>query len=203
MRKIHLKYENPIDDILLNVCEILCPHYKNLNFTPNGITTLSLIFGILSVMALFYKNMGQFLIFYYLSYFYDCLDGHYARKYNMVTKFGDLYDHFKDNSISLLIGYILFFTHKVKLNTFVFILLGGLLVGTGIHLGLQQSLYNHTCKNKDKEHIAESLDNLSKINHFFGIGKTKKDVKKYIQYSKYLGCGTVQFIIPIVILYLL
>ena len=46
-RKIPNIYENPFDIFLINICEMMNPYFKKLNFTPNGITTLSLIFGIL------------------------------------------------------------------------------------------------------------------------------------------------------------
>ena len=35
-------------------------------------------------------------IYYFISYFFDVLDGIYAREYNMVSEFGDYYDHIKD-----------------------------------------------------------------------------------------------------------
>ena len=34
----------------------------------------------------------------FVGYFFDCMDGHFARKYNMVTEFGDMYDYITDLS---------------------------------------------------------------------------------------------------------
>ena len=35
-------------------------------------------------------------LFHFFSFVFDCTDGQYARKYNMVSKFGDYYDHVTD-----------------------------------------------------------------------------------------------------------
>ena len=33
---------------------------------------------------------------YLISYSFDCIDGHIARKYKMFSKYGDIYDHVSD-----------------------------------------------------------------------------------------------------------
>ena len=49
------------------------------------------------------NNKKLIAIILLIFYFMDCLDGHFARKYNMVTVFGDYFDHFVDIlSLSLL-----------------------------------------------------------------------------------------------------
>ena len=102
-RKIEEKYENPFDNIIIDFAEKINPIFKKFNFTPNMLTTLSLIFGILSPYFIYIKYYNLAAFFYLLSYMFDCFDGNYARKYNMVTDFGDLYDHIGD-----LFKYILF-----------------------------------------------------------------------------------------------
>ena len=46
-RKIPPEYENPIDNVLINCANKTDFVYKNLNMTPNHLTSLSLLFGIL------------------------------------------------------------------------------------------------------------------------------------------------------------
>ena len=69
MRKIPREYENPIDNINLDFAEFMCPYFKVLNLTPNDLTTISFIFGLLSVYFWFASifltlsfQMGLFLI---------------------------------------------------------------------------------------------------------------------------------------------
>jgi len=40
------------------------------------------------------------------------MDGHYARKYKMTSKFGDLYDHIKDYTILALMLIIIFMRYN-------------------------------------------------------------------------------------------
>ena len=44
-------------------------------------------------------------ILYLTRYIFDCIDGFYARKYNMTTVFGDWYDHISDILINLIYIY--------------------------------------------------------------------------------------------------
>ena len=55
VRKLKEHHENPIDNIIYIIVEILDPIFYRLNFTPNIITTLSLITGLLSGYY-FYKD---------------------------------------------------------------------------------------------------------------------------------------------------
>ena len=48
-RKIPAEYDNPIDNIILDNVEKLNPIFKEFNFTPNMITTLSLIVGLIAL----------------------------------------------------------------------------------------------------------------------------------------------------------
>lgn len=138
-RKIHSSIENPIDNILINICEHLCPHLKKLNFTPNMLTTIGLMLGIISIMFL-YKNMYTLsIIFLWLCYFFDCLDGHYARMYDMCTDFGDYYDHIRDIIVSICILVLIFIKLKSLRNRLYFtviILVFGCLLGS--HMGCQE-----------------------------------------------------------------
>ena len=112
MRKIKQEYENPIDNGFIFISETLNPLWKLLNFTPNTLTTLSLIFGLLAVYYLYKGHVWKFIIFYTISYHFDCNDGNYARTYKMTTKFGDLYDHYKDVSIFILLLGVIIYKHS-------------------------------------------------------------------------------------------
>ena len=58
------KVENPLDNILIDIAENLNPYFKKMNFTPDMITTLSLIFGIL-MNFYFVKKNTIFLHYFY------------------------------------------------------------------------------------------------------------------------------------------
>lgn len=175
MRKIPHIYENPFDNIILNICDKTLPFFKNTGHTPNIITTYSFLFGILSLHYLYIKNVKLFAIFLILSYFFDCLDGHMARTYNMTTKFGDLYDHFTDVSVGLGLILIVLYNYKPVISYNISIVFIFVFLLSQIHIGCQQKIYTKMNKND----IIETIDSLQdyckneswiKITRFFGSG---------------------------------
>ena len=187
--KIPDNSENPIDFLLINkLCEPMSNVLnKNIqNITPNHITTVGLIFGIISVICLYYNKFVLSFIFFWLYYLMDCLDGYYARKYNMVTEFGDQYDHFRDVFVTLII-YILIFTKlkTTKQKVFFIIICTLFLFLSFVHLGCQEKNYN----------TIEKEDFLSKIK-FLCLDE------KNIKYTRYFGSGTNILVISLFILML-
>lgn len=174
MRKISREHENPIDNINLDLMDKLCPFFKRLNFTPNGLTTLSLFFGIISIYFLYKYKVILFGIFYYVSYLFDCIDGHYARKYKMVSKFGDYYDHIKDFVVVLGIFIVLYYRYCVNnkvCSIFIcyVIVISILMIA---QLGCQEKIYN-----KDEsgtlsfsKNLCVCTDHNIKITRWFGCG---------------------------------
>lgn len=51
--------------------------------TPNQITFLSLVFALIGSYFYCKNNFYLSIICFIVSYYLDCVDGHYARKYNM------------------------------------------------------------------------------------------------------------------------
>lgn len=141
MRKIPHEIENPIDNLYMDFADSTLQYYKKLDFTPNGITTLSLMFGLLSAGYLYYDNRILSAFFLLISYYFDCTDGAYARKYDMVTGFGDVYDHTADNLKLFLILFILYRKNPEKFFKFSPIILFCIII-TFVHLGCQEKIYD-------------------------------------------------------------
>ena len=99
-------YHNPIDVVLIDVVRVLNPVAYKLGFTPNTITSISLVFGLAFNFFYACRSYKASVLMLFFSYFFDCMDGHYARTYNMETEFGDYYDHIKDILVMLLFGYL-------------------------------------------------------------------------------------------------
>ena len=118
------------------------PIYRKFNMTPNDLTTISLLLGLISIYFFYNKFFILSSLFYFLSYVYDVLDGNYARKYKMVSKFGDLYDHFKDITVNLLLLYVFYnnmtFKNHTNLVIFSFIITFILFITLNLHLGCQE-----------------------------------------------------------------
>lgn len=172
MKKIPNEMDNPIDNVLISLADYLCPFFKKTGHTPNMITTYSLLFGLLSMWSLYKGYIWSFAISYMISYFFDCMDGHFARKYKMVSKGGDLYDHIKDISIYILIIYIVYIKYKKVIKLTDVVILAIFLFINCVHLGCQQ-------KQQEEDSDKEILDNFQKLcpdknmiyfTRFFGLG---------------------------------
>ena len=171
MRKIKKKFENPIDNILIDIADYLCPYFKILNFTPNHITGLSLIFGVISIYNFYNKKFKYASIYFFISYFFDIMDGHYARKYKQVTKNGDLFDHIKDIIvyISLVVLFFKFNKYKNIHLIIICIIWISILYCTLTHLGHQEKIYN----TNESESLSFLKDIVKNKNSSTEICKTK------------------------------
>lgn len=195
--KIDDRYENPIDIFAYKICEYLDPIFYKLNFTPNNITTLSLIFGLLSVyfilkidyMKKSYKIYA--FIFYWLSFLFDCLDGHYARKYKMLSQLGDKYDHYSDLVKHLLLYIVLISKlskkYIITFNISLLIVFIGLLIQTGCQ------------EKKYEEKIGEKESKLKSgyLRIFIPLCRNPELITKY---SKFFGAGSITLLFSIFIL---
>ena len=87
-----LCHESFVDRCLLSGLSRVHPLLRRHRVTPNMLTTVSLLFGFVAVLAIWVDNLTAFVVFQMLNYVFDCLDGQHARRYDMVTKWGDWYD---------------------------------------------------------------------------------------------------------------
>ena len=169
------------------------PYFKQLGFTPNGLTAVSALFGFLSVYFLYQSNYLVAAGLYAISYAFDCFDGHFARTYNQVTKFGDLFDHIKDIMVNVLLGLVLLFkkdiTRNHKIQSLLLIFLFHSLMS--VHLSCQEEHYhaNNIVAEDDKSECLQTF------NIFKGICG-----KKNIKYTRYFGCGTANLVLILALL---
>jgi phosphatidylglycerophosphate synthase len=187
VNKLEDKHENIFDVYLLKFIDTHLHIYRELNLTPNIITTFSLITGFASGYMIYKKNYKIAGLLFFLAYYFDCVDGKFARKYNMITKFGDYYDHFSDVFKFILVIYLLYKDNIKKFGRIGIIII--LLIILSIYqLSCQQSIY----EDKDKESESPTLD-------YFKPSKESCLVNIYD--TKYFGCGTAFVFISIIIFF--
>lgn len=189
MRKIPCELENPIDDLLLNIGEQLCPFLYKTGHTPNMITTYSLITGLLSCYFLWKGQIFLFGICYAMSYFFDCLDGHFARKYNMETEFGDMYDHIKDVTVYLILIVIIYIKCTKNITIPVILLFLVFTYLMGMHMGCQQR--NCTKDDENPEH-----------SKFLNTTRKLCPNKDSIKWTRFFGAGTYSLFLILMISYI-
>jgi phosphatidylglycerophosphate synthase len=192
MRKLPTEYENPVDRICVNHIDTIKPYFFKLGFTPNMLTTISLISSLIS-MYFFINNKKYYtllsVLFFGLSYYFDCFDGHFARAYKMTSTFGDFYDHASDafkGFLFLLLIYKYFNSDFILsiLFTFTFLFFGV------IHIGCQEIYYNKPSYTLDL------------WRHFCPCKYFNISLDKCLKITKYGGVGTLQLLQIFLIIYI-
>ena len=184
------EYENKFDILLYQISDKLCPYAKDLGMTPNIITTLSNVFCIITLILLLKSYYIIAIFTYIISYYFDCMDGHMARKYKMFTKYGDLYDHISDIIKSLSIVMVLIYINYKKFLVVLPVLIL-LFIGTNIQLGCQE-LYKN---NKGK--FLDFTQNMCPVKN----SNDKQSILNVMKYTKYINSGTYNIFICIIFIY--
>ena len=187
-KKLPKHYDDPIDIFLVDQSTKIDPYFKKIGMTPNLITTLSLIFGLLSVYFYYLKNYLVCGLCWFVSYFFDCMDGNFARKYKMTSEYGDLYDHISDISVGILLLYF-FIKNKTVLVNFkiiVSIIFVVLILLTSYYLGCQEEY----TKKENKNHLSTALNFVTP--HCDDTTKLKT--------LRYFGPGMINMVIIFIIL---
>lgn len=172
-KKINDDLENPIDNFLINITTKLNPFYKTLNFTPNILTTLSLI---TTVIGLYLHSKNYYLLgglLYFIGYYFDCADGNFARTYNMSSKIGDYYDHITDLFKYGLFIYLLY-SYNLPKNTIIFIvfIISLLIITSLLFLGCQDKIYMKNTNNKGSDFFNANLCSDENWIHIWKYGST-------------------------------
>jgi hypothetical protein len=136
-------FEGPIDTFLYKICENVSEFFYNTGHTPNMITTYSFILGLTSAYFYYHDNIFLFVICFIGSYFFDCLDGYIARKYNMKSDFGEIFDSISDGTVIILLLYIVYIKHHHKLNPSLLTVFAIFVVLLNLELSCQEKIINN------------------------------------------------------------
>lgn len=188
MKKIDEKYDNPIDNFNIYIADKIAPCFRSIGLTANDITTMSLVLGLLSIFFLWKGYVWLFAITFYISYFFDDMDGYYARKYKITSKIGDLYDHGKDFVVISILLVVLFIRNKncssrMIIPAIVILAIVGILAS--MHYG---------CIEKMSEKQSDSLGFTTKI--------CPNDPYKSSEWLRFFGAGTWIVVAIVVIVWL-
>ena len=185
VNKLTFEQENFFDNMIYKFIDTHLHKYYELGITPNMVTTMSLATGCFAAYLITKNKFTEAGLLSIISYYLDCVDGKLARKYNMVTVFGDYYDHFSDITKILL---ILFALYKNDSNTFkkVILILIPLFILSMYHIGCQQTLYPQETTESPTIDIFKS---------------TKESCIKNIYQTKFFGLGTFNLVFAIIIIF--
>lgn len=148
MKKIANELDNMLDNLLIDIIDPITKSLYQLKITPNEITIFSTIIGLLSFYFLWNFQILNFIVCFVLYYFLDCMDGYYARKYNMVTVVGDYLDHIRDLIIFILLIIVFIARFKLCLNKWewfvILIVMGFAIYGSLTYAGCIEKYNQNT-----------------------------------------------------------
>ena len=128
--------------------------YEKLGLTPNMITTLGNLIGAFSVAFIIKKKYATGAFLAIIRQILDGIDGYVARKYNLSSKFGNLYDHISDRIFVTTLTIILL-SHVYAKYDFKITLLASLSLLTFEYFSLKRlrCLENkNECKDDEVKH---------------------------------------------------
>ena len=183
--KSKIQYENPLDLLFYKIGDIISPIFYALNLTANHLTIIGLLLGLLSLYYLYVNNLLLFGILWMLSFFFDCIDGGYARKYKMVSEYGDMLDTVSDYIKIILLIFVVYKKYNFKeiLNNkkghvLIIVLL---LINGYFQVGCLEAMNPTSIKNS--KYIL-SHSNANKC-----LFKNKKYIDIFLRLGKYFGNG--------------
>lgn len=179
MSKLENHQEHPLELLCYTFAEKTSPFFRSLNFTPNGLTTVSNIGALIALYGTYNKIYSLLIVGYVIKYLFDCADGYYARKYKMTSAWGDKYDHYSDLIFFVLLLWVLwtrftFQTWAFPYRGYMIALFLFFMVMTWIHMGCQEVIYSE----KTGKPATETL-------HFYQ--KACPQPHKFIQVTKWFG----------------
>lgn len=128
------KYENIFDLIIKKTFDNIYPLFKKLNITPNHLTLIGFICGLLGAYYLYKNNLTYFSIFWLLAVLFDTLDGDYSRKYKMYSEFGKWFDFITDWIRICILSLVFIYSYNIidiiNENRIILIILTLLFVNT-------------------------------------------------------------------------
>ena len=141
-------YESPFDTYIFNpLSERLVTPAHNLRLTPNAVTTISKVFEVSALLLLLTDHCAWAGILYLVGYICDCVDGKLARKYDMCSKFGMMYDFNSDMLVHTPILLAICIRNQFYFSQVAFLL--GSVVVANIYYGLVRAIYCHKKKGTD------------------------------------------------------
>jgi phosphatidylglycerophosphate synthase len=147
------KYKDPANNepfmdnyVFFPISDLLVTPLRNLGMTPNGVTVLSSLFQLYTIILISVDKIEYACVVYFIGYLLDCVDGNMARKYNMGSKYGMTLDMVSD--VVLNIALILYIMHKKGLNSYVIALIV-LSYMANTYCGINEALITHNTTQTD------------------------------------------------------
>ena len=140
--------DSPLRNYILEKTQPLLPFLKKIKLTPNLITTYGILMNAFAVLNLLDGEFALFIMLFATSYICDLIDGAFARKYNMETSVGALYDRIADWIKIVTVVYATYVIYKKKIDYTILLFIITILILCNINYSLKLLNNQHEIKLK-------------------------------------------------------
>lgn len=172
-------YENPVDIQIIKGVDKAMPYMYRARFTPNQITTLSMLVRLMSAILLYNGYGLPAAACYFVGYWLDCADGYFARRYKTESVLGDFYDHTVDVMTTAIILYVMYLKGLGRSHFLVIALFAIVLQ---VNVGCREKIVNGNSKTLEETKRLCRDDKMIKHTRYFGAGTFTIVMCIYIAY---------------------
>ena len=143
---------------------------NKLNLTPNHMTLVSYLGGIMAIYCLIHGYLICYSMGVIIAVVFDYYDGIMARRYNMETVFGDIFDHYTDVFTFVGIFIVLLYNYKMYKYPLMVIFYTLYILLVSLEIACMERVYDErTNRNVDAPTLRmakETCPNANMIKHF-------------------------------------
>lgn len=101
---------------IFSLSNIILPYFKKLNASQYDLILMGLLFNIISLNFLLKNDFILFVLFFYLSHYFNLLNVLYAKKYKIQTKYANNYNKLSNWIKLYLTGLVFYYKYEKNIN---------------------------------------------------------------------------------------
>ena len=189
-------------DNVINIAAYPCGDtmHMRLGLNPNGITGIGAITGVAAIGCLWARNVVAFSIFLWVNYPLDNADGYVARKYGLVSSFGDAFDHGKDFLVAVGLAWVAFTRlHAAQYPRTLILMVLAILISLA-NSGCQDRVRDKMRRTQCYDDVAETTQTLQTLSYVqkMCLGNPEQTIR----FTRWCGNGMMMLVVWIGFVYM-
>lgn len=128
-RKLSWHIECPADYYMVSISAPYFDHWRSYGVTANHLTLMAGIFQLLACGCLYRRLALLAGVLWIFGYYFDAIDGSYARYHYLCSNFGDLFDHIRDWVCTIVLVGVILWRYQWRLFDSIFWVMTLILLG--------------------------------------------------------------------------
>lgn len=186
-RKLGKDVECPLDYWMISTAIPSFDFLGKLGVTANHLTLTAAVLQILACIFLWRRSTFLAGFFWIFGYYFDAIDGSYARYHHLCSPYGDMLDHYRDWACAALLFVVLYFRYPLK--RFDYLFLGLLILLVSIGFAAQDQYIRHYNNQVPPSEVLSMLG--QSINHF------NLNTKEALYWLRWIGSANINLVLAV------